>query len=437
MRQAPHTLKAKHTPSGLQRHSDTNGLVHIVIDQLKKRTSMLAVTKKHNTPFYLYDRRSLIHDIREFQTTMSSSIPNFSPYYAFKINPYPKLIRETIKAGYGLDVASGWELSQSLHLGCTDIVYYSPGKTDEEIELAVNNNKKVRIHVDSFQELERIGRITKKRNKLVRIGVRLHLSAMPQWAKFGIGIANLATFWRTAKKYPWIRIEGIHFHASRNKNATPYQNSIKELAAYLSTHFTKSERKEIKYIDIGGGFEAFETEGYYPYEFSRDASEHSDSSYDDVKRRFSSNFKVRDAIPLTAYAQNIGNAIRTYLAPLVLAQYFAEPGRIICNNAMHIVLTVVDIKDNGVCIVDGGINMVGWQRYMYEYFPVINLTRPSHTSIPMTLYGKLCTTRDLWGYSCFAQDIQIGDKILIPNQGALTYAIAQNWIMQIPEVYSL
>ncbi len=400
------------------------------------REKILMLSKKYETPFYVFDKQALQEDLENFVNIFSTHIPNFHPFYAYKINNYRPLVKEALLHGYGLDVASGVELTDAIKLGCKNILYYSPGKKNHELLYAVKHTKYVRIHVDSFLELDRLGTITNNLKKHITIGVRIHVKALPQWVKFGIDIDQLRVFWKQAYKYPYIHIQGIHFHASRNKDAVAYVESIKELADQLS-HFSKQERETIKYIDFGGGFEPYESEGYYPYEFSKDSHNNVHSSYDDVKRRFSNEFKLREAIELKKYASAISKAIHTYLEPLITPDYYAEPGRIICNRAMHIVLSIVDIKNTAVSILDGGINMVGWQRYMYEYFPAINLTRPSDKEIINTMYGNLCTTRDLWGYACYAKDMNIGDVVTILNQGALTYSIAQNWIQNIPNVYTL
>jgi diaminopimelate decarboxylase len=48
--------------------------------------------------------------------------------------------------------------------------------------------------------------------------------------------------------------------------------------------------------------------------------------------------------------------------------------------------------------------------------------------------GSLCTPHDVWGYGYFGEDIQIGDVLLIPCQGAYTYSLRQHFIKPIPKV---
>ena len=104
---------------------------------------------------------------------------------------------------------------------------------------------------------------------------------------------------------------------------------------------------------------------------------------------------------------------------------------------MHIVLSVSDIKDKSSCVLNGGVNMVGWQRFEKEYFPLINITHPSKTERRSRMWGNLCTTWDIWGYYYYGSKLEEKDVIVVPSQGALTYSLAQTFINNIPEVNNL
>jgi diaminopimelate decarboxylase len=115
---------------------------------------------------------------------------------------------------------------------------------------------------------------------------------------------------------------------------------------------------------------------------------------------------------------------------------YVEPGRWIANGAMHILLTVLDKKAPDMVIVDGGINLVGWERFETDYAPVINLTSPSLKETPCWIMGSLCTPHDVWGYSFFGKSIQPGDRLFIPDQGAYTFSLRQSFIKPVAPVVS-
>ncbi len=134
----------------------------------------------------------------------------------------------------------------------------------------------------------------------------------------------------------------------------------------------------------------------------------------------------------------LGIAIHEHLNPLLpAAEYYSEPGRIVSAYALHLVLRVMDKKRDDMVIVDGGIHMVGWERYLHVYAPIMNLTRPAMQELPVRVYGSLCDPEDLFGRSCYASAVEDGDVLIMPNQGAYSFATAQSFIRPIPPMHRL
>lgn len=395
-------------------------LLPIVEKIISKRDLFLALTQKHNTPFYAYDRQELNESIERFMKAFQTHVPRFQAYYAVKLNHHPLVVKHVVEKGLGLDVASKRELSMAINAGATKIVYFSPGKSEEDLTEAVIHSDIVRLNIDSFNELHRLGAITNKMKRTIDVSIRIHLPSQGSWSKYGISISELKVFWEEATHYPFVRLNGIHFHQSRNRTTDFYTDAIREIGEYIEANFSVQERALIKCIDFGGGFEAYKSEGIIVQ--------------DDSNRH---DYHILETPTIEEYAQSISGAIMKYLTPLIDAAYFAEPGRYICNSAMHIVLGVADVKDAQNVILNGGVNMVGWQRFESEYFPLINLSSPAKTEIECNLWGNLCTTWDVWGYRCYADKLLENDIIVVPNQGALTYSLAQSFINDIPPVISL
>ena len=114
-----------------------------------------------------------------------------------------------------------------------------------------------------------------------------------------------------------------------------------------------------------------------------------------------------------------------------------EPGRWVCNDAVHLLMTVVDKKNGDIVITDAGTNAVGWERFEGDYFPVLNLTRPGPNENSCLILGSLCTPHDIWGAAYFGSGIEPGDVLMIPTQGAYTYSLRQDFIKPIPHVVAL
>ena len=88
-------------------------------------------------------------------------------------------------------------------------------------------------------------------------------------------------------------------------------------------------------------------------------------------------------------------------------------------------------------ITDAGTNAIGWERFEIDYCPILNLTRPSLQERECNILGSLCTPHDIWGYSYWGKDIQEGDILMIPEQGAYTYSLRQHFIKPLPQVITL
>jgi diaminopimelate decarboxylase len=143
------------------------------------------------------------------------------------------------------------------------------------------------------------------------------------------------------------------------------------------------------------------------------------------------------AASIETFAEKLIAAIYSHLGFLLPCRIYFEPGRWICHESMHLMMTVVDQKAPDLVITDSGINAIGWERFETDYFPILNLTRPSLVEKPCNICGSLCTPHDLFGFSYFGEDLRIGDVLFIPCQGAYTYSLKQDFIKPTPKVVIL
>ena len=80
--------------------------------------------------------------------------------------------------------------------------------------------------------------------------------------------------------------------------------------------------------------------------------------------------------------------------------------------------------------------MVGWERYLQIYHPVVNLTHPPSASLPSASVARSATAKTSSAALAMPSQIDEGDILLIPYQGAYSYTTAQNFIRDIPPVIS-
>jgi diaminopimelate decarboxylase len=406
---------------------DAQELRHFVRSFLDRRDVFLATVDSAGSPLYVIDPEALVDRARQFQTAFSSVLPDLRVYYALKSNSHPLIASTLANEGLGLDVSSGLELEVALKCGVKNIVFSGPGKLPDELRLAVSNPGRVTVLVDSFGELVKLQRIAEQKQTTVRAGLRITTDNSGIWKKFGIPLDRLQEFLDRSQHCKQVNLSGLQFHISWNLNPESQVVFIARLGAELS-RLSKKDREKIEFIDIGGGFWPEQGEwlqqGATPQGLVEAAMGESE-----IHSR--EHFK-NSACSITHFAERISTALKTHLPEDMKCTICLEPGRWLCNDAMHILVTVADVKSSDVVITDGGTNAVGWERFETDYFPVINLTRPGLREHECLVAGSLCTPHDIWGYSYFGESIKEGDVLLIPNQGAYTYSLRQEFIKPLP-----
>lgn len=406
---------------------DTEKLRRFVHSYIERREIFIDAANKHGSPLYIIESQVLRERAGKFRETFGKHLPDIKVYYAVKSNNHPEIMKHLADAGLGIDVSSGIELNLALNTSATDIVFSGPGKLENELNMAVDNANRVTVLIDSFSELARLEKIAASKNKAIRAGIRLTTDERGLWRKFGIPLSELAHLFDQADHCPHIDLRGLQFHTSWNMNAANQVGFIKRIAAELQ-NWPESRRKQIKFIDIGGGYWPPQGEWLQP----SGTSEGRLMQALDEASAIPTTHHCLPASPLEHFAEEIGRVVHEEIFPLTNCRICFEPGRWICNDAMHILIQVADRKADDIVITDAGTNTIGWERFETDYFPVINLNRPGLNEHPMYILGSLCTPHDVWGYGYFGEGIEPGDYLMIPTQGAYTYSLRQNFIKPLP-----
>jgi len=397
-----------------------------------RRDRYLQILDRHPAPLYLQESAVLKARALQLRKAFQNYLPAVAFYYAVKSNNHPDLARILLEADFGLDVSSGLELEMALNLGARDIVFSGPGKTVAELQLAVVHSDQVVILMDSFGELHRLESIAGQLKRRVRCGVRLTVNPNGLWRKFGIDPKDLSAFWEEARRCPHIQLQGLQFHSSWNLSPDPQIEFIQLLGRVLAD-MPGSSRRQIEFIDIGGGYWPSQGEWLQPVGTP-------EGRLKEALGQSPGMANTHHRIPATGleeFAGQLSAAIHEHLFSIVPCRICVEPGRWICNDAVHLLISVVDKKAADLVITDAGTNTVGWERFEIDYFPILNLTRPSLHEKPCHILGSLCTPHDVWGYMYFGDDIQPGDILMIPTQGAYTYSLRQNFIKPLPAVHTI
>ncbi len=397
-----------------------------------RRDFYLKVLEKARPPLYLQETKILRDRAFQIKKVFREVLPDVSFYYAVKSNNHPDVSRVMLEEEFGLDVSSGLELETALDMGAMDIVFSGPGKTSAELRIAAAHSDRVTVLLDSFGELSLLESVASEMDREVRCGVRLTVKPEGLWRKFGIPLEQLSDFWERSLKCKYLRLKGLQFHTSWNLSPDPQIEFLDQMGRFLSG-MPDSFKTSLEFVDIGGGYWPPQGEWLHMAGTPRgrllDALGCGDK--DDGCHHWLSSAPIED------FARKIAAAIKRSLFVVVPCRICLEPGRWICNDAVQLLISVIDKKAPDLVITDAGTNAVGWERFETDYFPILNLTRPAMVERPCNILGSLCTPHDVWGFYYWGSEIKCGDILMIPTQGAYVYSLCQNFIKPLPRMITI
>jgi len=205
--------------------------------------------KEHRTPFMLI-RQSILE--RQYNRFIKA-LPEITPYYAIKANPYPEIIQKFATLGTCFDVASAAEMKHVLNLGVppTRIIFANTIKSKEDI--IYSRKRKVKLMTfDNEPELYKLAEDYPGANVLVRIKVENIGSVVELSLKFGADSEHAFYLLRKAQSLGLVPL-GVSFHVgSQSTNVENYQKAL-ELTAGIFEE-AKDNGLDLNMVDIGGGF---------------------------------------------------------------------------------------------------------------------------------------------------------------------------------------
>jgi diaminopimelate decarboxylase len=203
-------------------------------------------------------------------------------------------------------------------------------------------------------------------------------------------------------------LAGLHVHIGTQVTTTKAYADAVKLLVRVMCKLGKSGA-HFEYLDIGGGFPS---KGLQPVA------------------------SLQPVPDIGEYAKVIGKTLttETKAAGIERPQLIIEPGRILVNNAVSLLLKVIDVKTQGPLddwlIVDGGINLVA--EYLYKRD--IRLVGKGGPSTEYNIAGPLCMQIDILGVGVTIPKTRPGAFLLLPDVGAYSLSLSQQFIRPRPAV---
>ncbi|MDD4953954.1 MAG: diaminopimelate decarboxylase [Candidatus Omnitrophica bacterium] len=361
------------------------------------------LAEEFGTPLYVYSYHTLVDHFMKLKNALHRLDPLIC--YSVKANSNLALLKALVDKGAGLDVVSGGELFRAQKIGCPAqrIVYASVGKTDHEIEEAINR-RILFFNVESMAELENINRISARLNRVTQVAIRINPDVEPKTHKyittgkltnkFGIDFNSAARIFSLRNRLSNVKITGLHIHiGSQITESAPYIAAINKVTAFIAG--LKKKGIELEYLNIGGGLGIV---------------------YDREKPQTAEQF-ARKVVPLLE---------KTGLRIIL------EPGRFIVGNSGILVTKVLYIKSTPkkkFVIVDAGMNDL-IRPALYEAYHQILPTRTKNQgsgSEKVDVVGPICESGDFFAKARRLPKVKEGDYLAIMGSGAYGFSMSSNY----------
>lgn len=367
------------------------------------------LARRFGTPLFLYDAGILRARLAELRSALGGFADIF---YSVKANPNQEILRCFVQEGTGLEIASGAEYLRARAAGCPSerIFFAGPAKSDAELQLVLAEGIG-EIHVESFEEIERLDILARMAGRRAHIGLRINPEASTQGgamrmggraAPFGFDEETLPEVLEAIGKRSSLLLQGLHLYSGTQildagTLAKQWRHGLD-----VARRVVASLGRPLQTLDLGGGLGI-------PY-FSNDRALCLETLKDHVAQL---RHEVAQSSELTGMSIVI------------------EPGRYLIGPAGIYVCSVQSWKiSRGTTFVvtDGGMhhhlaasgNLGQFVKRDYPITSAANLSASELTQC--SVVGPLCTPLDTLGRDVALPKMRRGDLVVVLQSGA--YALS-------------
>jgi ornithine decarboxylase len=361
-----------------------------------------ALARAHGTPLVIVDHEVL----RQNYAAFKRHLPKVQAYFAVKANAEPAIVKTFFRAGASFDVASLPEFmlvyDNIKHLPPKEqqdfiwdkIIYANPTKPKETLQ-ALDQYKPL-VTYDNPGELKKIAKYAPHAGVVLRLRVPNTGSMVELSSKFGCDPGEAVDLILAAFDLGLV-VEGISFHVG--SQCTNFENFVQALeisAAILRE--AKSRGREIKIVDIGGGFPA-------PYD--------------------------KHVKPFSVLARKINTEIDRLFSKDI--QILAEPGRFLVATAAKSVARIIGkaVRDGKTCYyIDDSVYHT-FSGIIFDHCPYhLKPFKKGKTEV-CAVFGQTCDALDTISLSEELPPLEVDDLVYAENIGAYSSASA-TWFNGFP-----
>ncbi len=379
--------------------------------------SIRDLLKEFGSPLYVLSEKTIRNTYQDALSAFKTRYPKVQFAWSYKTNYLNAVCNVFHQEGSWAEVVSGFEYEKAMANGVpgNKIIFNGPDKSSADLENAIQNGSL--IHIDHFDELYDIIRISDEQKHKAKVAIRVNMDTgiYPKWDRFGFNYEN-GEAWSAINKIMSaenLEFNGLHTHIGTYiLTPSAYGTAAAKLAA-LAVRVYRKFNHSIKYIDMGGGFASKNTlkGAYLP-------GSDTCPSFDD-------------------YAEAITNAlINSDIQPDKMPTLFLETGRALIDDAGFLSGTVLANKrladGRRSLVIDIGVNML-FTSFWYEH-NIVPAEEHQEDTEDTSIYGPLCMNIDIIRSAVQFPLLEKGDLVVIPRIGAYNMTQWMQFITYRPKV---
>ena len=379
--------------------------------------SVKSLIADYGSPLFVISEKQIRRNYQSANRIFKTRYPKVQFAWSYKTNYMNAVCKVFHQEGSWAEVVSGFEYQKALGNGVpgNKIIFNGPDKSDEQLIAAARNNSL--IHIDHFDELYSLIRLSEENNLKPRVAIRVNMDTgiYPKWDRFGFNFEN-GQAWNAITRIinsENLDLVGLHCHIGTFMlSPSAYATAATKLCE-LTWSIKEKFNKIIQYIDLGGGFPSTNTlkGAYLP---GSDTVPSIDQFAD----------AITDVI--------LGFGFRQEDLPLLIL----ETGRALIDDAGYLLGSVLASKrlsdGRRATILDFGVNSL-FTSFWYDHKVSPAQAFGQHTE-EMVLYGPLCMNIDIVRESITMPLLEKGNHLVVHKVGAYNMTQWMQFITLRPNV---
>jgi len=215
------------------------------------------LTKRYPTPFYLYDEKGIIENVRRIKAAFSC-FPGYKQHFAVKALPNPYILKILAAEDVGADCSSGPELLLAEMAGITgeNIMFSSNETPAREYELARQLGAVINLddltHIEFLEKTAGFTQLISLRYNPGPIKEGNAIIGRPEEAKYGLTREQIIKGYAMLKD-KGIRRFGLHTMVASNELSIPYHVETARMLFELAAEILDKTGVRIEFVNLGGG----------------------------------------------------------------------------------------------------------------------------------------------------------------------------------------